>query len=143
MPASPKDTDIYLSLWSTPSPAVIFSFTESVSYYDKGVLVSPPSGFNTAESSGGGLILAQGTALPSPGFAFDEVVYSATINSIESVPGTSVSSIATNPNQYVSFDVQTYPLPTPLPAGFWLMLSGLGGLGMLFRKRSALTSPAT
>jgi hypothetical protein len=41
----------------------------------------------------------------------------------------------------VQFD-GTAVAPVPLPASVWIMLSGLGGFGFLFRRRSRLPASA-
>ena len=106
-------------------------YTESVSYYDRGVPVTP-AGFTNDIGSGGGIDLGQASLAPSASFSFDKVVFNATVTGLVDAAGavSSADYTAASPDLTVMY----YPTPVPLPAAFWLFLSGVGGFRALVRR---------
>jgi hypothetical protein len=99
-----------------------------------------PPGLTDIAASGGAVVLGQLPQLPGdhPSFSFDAAAMSATINDI-TLFGNPVSSVTLEADSPAL--IMTYPAPVPLPAGFWLLISGLGGLRLLTMRRHPYAFP--
>jgi hypothetical protein len=134
MPASSLSSELILVLAQGPG-LDSFTFTQSVSYFLHGAQVAPPAGFANILNGGSPVILGQAAGVPTPSFLFDEVVYNATLDNIFQVPDGNLSSLNLLPGT-PALEMLTAPSPVPLPAAIWLFLPGLGGLGLLARRKS-------
>jgi hypothetical protein len=136
VPYSTAGAAVILELAAVPNNVGI-DYTESATYYDGGLQVLPPLGFNNVSGSGGALGLGQIAGdSPTPGFSFDKAIFSATIDSIvDAQIGENLTQTTLTPAN-PAIEMLTYPQPVPLPAAFWLLLSGIGCLGVLARRTS-------
>jgi hypothetical protein len=79
--------------------------------------------------------------------AVDNATSSVTNSNIGTVPLLTVSrnditsvqvSVTNDGDGFALYGGAGAPIPTPLPAAAWLLLSGLGGTGALIRRRSSV-----
>jgi hypothetical protein len=117
-----------------------FIFYDSTySYALGGVPVPAPSSSNWDNGIGsyGALVFGGGFSDPSGTFSFDQLIVHAVITSLVNPSGQDVTSLAmTAGRPYLEF----YNPPvatTPLPGGLLLMMTALGGLGIVARRKRA------
>jgi hypothetical protein len=120
-------------------------------WYDQTVLFSlggitvpnPSTGFwNGSAGARGGLGFGPGYFSEPGTLTFDRVILNAVITALEDPMGSAVSSIEllASPT-YVGF-FNPVVATTPLPGSLLLMMTALGGLGIVARRKRALASAA-
>jgi hypothetical protein len=143
IPGSGSAVDIDLFNLQTSAPDTIVNYAPDLSFFNKGAKVSPPTGFTDATGSVGGLILGGFDFTPPiSSFAFDEIVFGATITSINEDgvgPIPSADILSGSPSlQYLVFP--PFVAPVPEPATWAMMILGFGLVGLGARARRPLIS---
>ena len=134
----PADSQVLLELQTLPDVNTAIKFAESFQYYDAGVQVTSPTGLVNIVGSQGTLTLGQLRSSfnsdPTPSFTFDAATFTATIVDIfqNGQPGVPSATLLEFSPQLKTNN----PAPVPLPAAFWLLISGLGSLSVS-RRASA------
>ena len=134
IPASNKGAELLITLNSAKTYQ--FYYQQFLTFYDNGVLVPPPSGLNVFGGSGGALSLgAVAGNTPTLGFTFDQIQFNTTITQITNLTThQSIASVSLASGSPTLATI-TYPASVPLPAASWFMLSGIGSLGALVRRK--------
>lgn len=94
--------------------------------------VAPPTGWITGLGGPEALSVGTGSIGPGLSFSFNTLATSFTLERMYDNGGIDIPQVTlTSIEPYL---VLSYPVPTPLPAGLWLLLSGLAGFGVLARR---------
>jgi hypothetical protein len=112
-----------------------FNYTDSLSFYDNGVQVAPPSQWSNFNSEKGALVPAafSFSLAPTPAFTFDQLAFEATVTGMLDQNNNPINTV--NLGTFVDPVLQADVNPVPLPATVWLLLSGIGGLAAVLAKR--------
>jgi hypothetical protein len=138
-PATFTDLDLFLQ---EASNTASISYDQTVLFSLGGITVPNPStGFwNGSATAVGGLGFAPGYSPQTGTLTFDSLVLNAVITALGNPMGTGVSSIELLAfPTYVGF-YNPSVATTPLPGGLLLMMTALGGLGIVARRKRALAA---
>jgi hypothetical protein len=135
VPAGNSGSELLIQLLGigNSTPGTIY-YNESLTFYNNGLEVAPPSQWTHFGGSGGVYSLGTTSTAPTPAFSFNEIVFDSTITSILGPSGSASSATLTTYSPELTVTGFT---PVPLPAAAWLMLCGLSGIGALTRKKRA------
>ena len=133
------------TVWMQEAPAgSMINFNPTYLYSLGGATVPvPSSNWGYTIGSGDGLAFGGTYVLwGSETFSFDKVIVSAVITSMTDATNQSVTSlgIAEGWAGVSIFNVNPQVATTPLPGGLLLMMTGLGGLGIVARRKRAMAS---
>ena len=144
----PESADVLFQLQTIPDIQIEPTFTQSILFSNGGVQHGPPAGATVATASLDLLSLGYSglpfwpLTTPVLGYSFDAATDSATIGPIATRDGEPVSSATLIPS--TTAIVLIYPAPpVPLPATFWLLLSGLGSLWLLLHGSPSVQTRAS
>jgi hypothetical protein len=120
------------------------STNQAVSFFDNGVQVAPPAGFDVDDNSGGALVIGGVDTSPTTApFTFDQIDFSGTMTSALG-PGFQEINSAPLDSANPALILFTYPASVPSPATPWLMLPGLLGIWATTRRRGrGVAKPAS
>jgi hypothetical protein len=138
-PATFSDLDLFLQ---EASNTAIIVYDRTIQFSLGGVAVPNPGtgSWNGTSGARGGLGFAPGYFPDSGTLTFDRLVLNAVITELANPGGTAVSSI----------ELLAYPtyvgiynpsvVTTPLPGGIFLLLTALGGIGIVARYKRAIAA---
>jgi hypothetical protein len=138
-PATFNDLDLFLQ--EASNTATIF-YDQTVLFSLGGVTVpNPGTGFwNGTAGARGGLGFSPGFSPDLGALTFDKLILNAVITALNDPMGSAVSSVdLLSAPTYVGF-YNPSVATTPLPGGLLLMLTALGGLGIVGRRKRNLAA---
>lgn len=128
-----QETNETTTIWFDPT--LLFSLG-GVTVPEPSSEWSPSVGVTGALGFGAGFYTDVGT------FSFDKVIVNAVITALTDPSGGNVSSMVLTQMPYPPYVGLYNPsvATTPLPAGLWLMMTALGGLGIVARRKRTAAS---
>jgi len=115
--------------WMAEGTSSVDFSPRSITFFDKGVQVSPPSTFSMFIGSGGALSIGgYTTAGPVASFQFDKIAFNTVVSHIFDANGQSIASGATDTSTPKLTYTVTSPVPEPTSA--FLLIFGLGILAL-------------
>ena len=115
---------------STANSMNSVTYTDSVSFYDNGQQVTPPTLWAPIQGTTTALLLGAVTAGASGALTFDKLTFDSTITGLTDQNNNPLNSV--NVPGLPTF-LTAISHPVPLPATAWLLLSGIAAIGVATR----------